>query len=514
MDLQRKCQQISNSYYNLGLEKAKVRDLSGAIVQLKNALHFNKYHTDARNLLGLIYYEIGEVGEAIVQWVISSNQRPKENIAQRYLSDLKKRAGRLEIYEQNLIKFNQGLNYANNGNPDLAILTLTRVVQEKPSFVKAQLLLALLYINRGEYKKAGKALLLVLRTDKTNEKALRYMAFVKENTGRADIENKKMSNAFSHRQMTDDDVIIPPTYKEFNGWQTALNIGVGILVGAAAVLFLYMPTKMASVSHRSNAEVSSISEKLSSAKMDNTDLQKANTDLQSQAESLSQQAEQHSKDNNYKFIQYQKLAAIVNYIRNKDIPMAAQIYAYIDPAQLVDIPESGVSVQEVYAQVSAILNEKGWAPLVKLGDSTMAAGDPATAAVYYDEAFKIKPDLVEAFYKRSTALRAAGDATTANEILKQLIANFPTSPYAPKAQAELNAAQTQTQPQTPAPDATIASSQAPTAAQADSSAQSVAPEQTQPASSEQSSTQPAQPAAQVTQAANVAVAETVAPSAQ
>lgn len=153
MDLQRKCQQISNSYYNLGLEKAKVRDLSGAIVQLKNALHFNKYHTDARNLLGLIYYEIGEVGEAIVQWVISSNQRPKENIAQRYLADLKKRAGRLEIYEQNLIKFNQGLNYANNGNPDLAILTLTRVVQEKPSFVKAQLLLALLYINRGEYKK-------------------------------------------------------------------------------------------------------------------------------------------------------------------------------------------------------------------------------------------------------------------------------------------------------------------------------------------------------------------------
>lgn len=514
MDLRRKCQQISNSYYNLGLEKAKVRDLSGAIVQLKNALHFNKYHTDARNLLGLIYYEIGEVGEAIVQWVISSNQSPKENIAQRYLADLKKRAGRLEMYEQNLIKFNQGLNYANNGNPDLAILTLTRVVQEKPSFVKAQLLLALLYINRGEYKKAGKALLLVLRTDKTNEKALRYMAFVKENTGRADIENKKMSSAFSHRQMTDDDVIIPPTYKEFNGWQTALNIGVGILVGAAAVLFLYMPTKMASVSHRSNAEVSSISEKLSSAKMDNTDLQKVNTDLQSQAESLSQQAEQHSKDNNYKFIQYQKLAAIVNYIRNKDIPMAAQIYAYIDPAQLVDIPESGVSVQEVYAQVSAILNEKGWAPLVKLGDGTMAAGDPATAAVYYDEAFKIKPDLVEAFYKRSTALRAAGDATTANEILKQLIANFPTSPYASKAQAELNAAQAQTQPQTPAPDATIASSQAPTAAQADSSAQSVAPEQTQPSSSEQSSTQPAQPAAQVTQAANVAVAETVAPSAQ
>ena len=53
----RKNQQIANSFYNLGLEKAKVRDLSGAAASLKKSLHFNKYQTDARNLLGLIYYE-------------------------------------------------------------------------------------------------------------------------------------------------------------------------------------------------------------------------------------------------------------------------------------------------------------------------------------------------------------------------------------------------------------------------------------------------------------------------
>ena len=50
-DYARKNQQIANSFYNLGLEKARIRDLSGAAQCLKKSLHFNKYQTDARNLL-------------------------------------------------------------------------------------------------------------------------------------------------------------------------------------------------------------------------------------------------------------------------------------------------------------------------------------------------------------------------------------------------------------------------------------------------------------------------------
>ena len=59
------------AYYNLGLEQAGVRNLSGAIVSLKNSLKFNKYNIDARNLLGLIYCETGEVVDALSEWVIS-----------------------------------------------------------------------------------------------------------------------------------------------------------------------------------------------------------------------------------------------------------------------------------------------------------------------------------------------------------------------------------------------------------------------------------------------------------
>jgi Flp pilus assembly protein TadD len=76
----------SNRYYNDALEKASVRDLSGAITSLKQSIKLNRNNVDARNLLGLIYYEIGEVVEALGQWVISNNIRDTKNIAVDYLA--------------------------------------------------------------------------------------------------------------------------------------------------------------------------------------------------------------------------------------------------------------------------------------------------------------------------------------------------------------------------------------------------------------------------------------------
>ena len=51
------------------MAKAKVRDLSGAIVALRNSVELNKYNTNARNLLGLIYFEMETVA-ALSEWVI------------------------------------------------------------------------------------------------------------------------------------------------------------------------------------------------------------------------------------------------------------------------------------------------------------------------------------------------------------------------------------------------------------------------------------------------------------
>ena len=53
VEVQKKIWQLSNTYYNLGLDKAQIRDLSGAIDLLKRSLKFNKLNVQARNLLGL-----------------------------------------------------------------------------------------------------------------------------------------------------------------------------------------------------------------------------------------------------------------------------------------------------------------------------------------------------------------------------------------------------------------------------------------------------------------------------
>mgnify|MGYP000122695847 FL=1 len=70
---QKKAGALSNLYYNQGLEKAQIRDLSGAVTCLKRSLKMNKLNIQARNLLGLVYYETGEVVAALSEWVISKN---------------------------------------------------------------------------------------------------------------------------------------------------------------------------------------------------------------------------------------------------------------------------------------------------------------------------------------------------------------------------------------------------------------------------------------------------------
>ena len=163
----------------------------------EKSLHFSKYQTDARNLLGLIYYENGEVADALVQWVISLNLQPENNLADHYLDEIQRKPGQLEAESQNVKTFNQALWHAQNGSDDLAILQLARVVGAKPHFVKAHLLLALFVYAEEDYNKAGRSLYKILQIDKSNPKALYYMSLVKQNTGRADAEKRKMIKAFS-----------------------------------------------------------------------------------------------------------------------------------------------------------------------------------------------------------------------------------------------------------------------------------------------------------------------------
>ena len=87
---------MSNYYYNDGLAKANVRDLSGAALSLRQSLKYNKRNMEARNLLGLVYFEMGEAVLALSEWIISKNLEPVKNIADEYINALHESPTRLD----------------------------------------------------------------------------------------------------------------------------------------------------------------------------------------------------------------------------------------------------------------------------------------------------------------------------------------------------------------------------------------------------------------------------------
>ena len=188
---------LSNRFYNEGLEKASVRDLSGAINSLRQSLKFNKNNVEARNLLGLVYFETGEVVAALSEWVISKNLRPKKNIADDYIDMVQSNPTKLETINQTIKKYNQALLYCNQDSKDLAIIQLKKVLSLNPKFIRAHQLLALLYIDAEDWPRAEKELRKCEKIDVGNTVTKRYMKEVDimlhpEETANIKTPKKKM----------------------------------------------------------------------------------------------------------------------------------------------------------------------------------------------------------------------------------------------------------------------------------------------------------------------------------
>ena len=175
LSMLKKAQNTSNYYYNIGYDRASARHLSGAIDSLLQALRYNKRNVPARNLLGLIYYEMGEAVQAMSEWVMSINYQQENNLATKYLKELKKDPARLESVDQLARKFNMAIQYAHSEDYDLSILQLKSALSDNPHFVKGYLLLALLYIGTDNYEKARVTLRRVLKIDKANSLAVHYL---------------------------------------------------------------------------------------------------------------------------------------------------------------------------------------------------------------------------------------------------------------------------------------------------------------------------------------------------
>ena len=427
MNREWKNRRIANAYYNQGLALARQRDLTGAAAALKKSLRFDKFQIDARNLLGLIYLEIGEAGSALCQWVISLNLQEQDNLAEEYLQRVQGSGGYLETADQAAKKYNQALIYAQNENEDLAVLLLMRMLDDFPNYVKAQELLALLYIRHEDYIKAGRCLYQVLKVDCYNPTAQRYMAVAKHNTGKAEVEKRKLKNAFSHRQMQDDDIIIPPSYKENTGWQSVMNILVGLILGVAVVYFLIMPAKQEAMNALHNKEQLANLEQINQKSLEIDSLMQQLEDAKKAQEAAEGSLEAMEADSGGVISQYQNMVKLLEAYRAEDAKTAAVLYTSMDMSVLTD----GVLNQTV-AWIQQDMSENGWKTLLSMGDEAMSqeSGAGASQAIdYYNRSLQIHPGNAEVIYKLGLAYEAAGDKDKANEYFGEIIMNYPDSEF-------------------------------------------------------------------------------------
>lgn len=291
----------SNRLYNDGLDRARVRDLEGAQNSLRQSLALNKYNIDARNLLGLIYFETGEVAMALAEWVISSNLQDRQNRATDYIRDVQSDQNRLKSYDSAIRKFNKSLEYCRQGSLDLAVIQLKKVLQYNPRYEKARQLLALLYIEAGEYKKAEKELEYCSRQDVANSTTLRYQAEIRENRLPEDAEREpepeKGPQVIKYRD--GNETIIQPAASRAPAVDAPsssipmmlLNIGIGLVVGAAVVGFFVLPAQVQKVREDAASQLKIVSEQsdnktatISEQKQQIDDLTSQNSDLSAQVE--------------------------------------------------------------------------------------------------------------------------------------------------------------------------------------------------------------------------------------
>lgn len=271
MDYTRKIIRQSNAWYNDGLEKARIRDMSGAIQSLRRSLQYNRDNIMARNLLGLVYYGRGEVVEALIEWIISKNLRPKDNIANGYIRSIQHSVRELEVINQAVKRYNQCLIYCQQNGEDMAIIQLKKVVASHPTFLKAHQLLALLYLHTRQYAQAKQVLTTARKLDTTNETTLRYMHELTQVRGKKSNKQgnkgtkkkKKKKEAIEYR--LGNETIIQPAHrmiKELAGRFTVMNIVLGVAIGAAIVWFLIVPAVDEAKTDKRNKETIEYSQRI------------------------------------------------------------------------------------------------------------------------------------------------------------------------------------------------------------------------------------------------------------
>ena len=362
--IQKKVDYLSKIFYNQGLEKASIRDLSGAIACLKQSLMYDKRNIRARNLLGLVYFETGEVVSALSEWVISKNLQPTRNLASEYINKLQANPNKLAAINETIKKYNHALMLCREGHEDMAAIQLRKILTQNSKLIKGYHLLALIQMKNGEWNKARRILKKAARIDKTNTTTLRFLREVDEQTGVTTRLEKKKKGLFRSgtKENPDTDILgservaQPTVYREHSKVSVFFILMAGIAAGAVAFWLLAVPAIRQGIYQEANQQIVQYSESLASQGAELTKAQGEAKESGDTVESVTQElTTEQTKSESYQAL--------------------LQAYMYY---QQQNLDEAAVEIQKVHVDV---LTDSMKSVYTTIRDATGVAGIGDTEGV-------------------------------------------------------------------------------------------------------------------------------------
>ena len=428
----------SNQLYNSALEFAKDRNLSKAVENLEASLKLYKSNINAHNLLGLIYFEMGEYALGFAHWIISKSIQSDNNLANSFLEMVQEDKSYQEDINSAIKKYNKAMSHIDQKNYDLAEIQLKKLLNdENIHMLKGLQLLALLRIRKKKYAAALKAIDKAMQIDAGNATTISYKTFVNSQLKKeekdltpVEIKNKRKlekTEGEQHTPLSGDDVIIPKSsYKEYNPTTMAIiQILIGLVVGIALMLFIVVPAKTNSVkadAQKTQAELEARITDLS------TQLSKYEGEVPEGTETEISEQEYVPEDSDKKIeMKYQDLQTLLtaySYYQQGDTVSAAETLMEMNDPDSLD--EEG---KAIYDSISYVLDTvvDGW---YSQGVMYFEYADYEAALERFTKVYEKENTTGAALYYMGLCYASMNENDKANERFQEYLDTFPNGQFA------------------------------------------------------------------------------------
>ena len=426
----KKTRNASIRFYNKGLEQAKARDLTGAEKSLEQSVLFDKNNYIARNLLGLVYHEKGQIADALKHWIVSASIHQENNPASYYIETLRKDGRKMEKKNDAVRFYNQAIAYLQQGSDDLALIQLKRALDYNKNFVEACNLMILCCLQEKNFDRASYFIQKVLKIDQYNPKALKYAQEL--NIAVDKKEKRAVKNNADIPSVKRTDAAPPsPTYRRQprsqNGFKNEI---ISFLVGGVSVAIVLLSLVMPAMSETKDRTIDELRSKVSATgnitPEELTELRQRVKTLEEENENYKQEA---TKQQNVALLQEASaLSETGNYVES-----AAKI-VLIDSADFSEEQKATLETLKlsVLPQAASTLYTQGRSEF--LNKNYDIAKESLEGCLKYASAENFIDD---AFYYLGQIAQEKNDTATAQQYYQRILNEYPDSNQSANAQNAL-----------------------------------------------------------------------------